>query len=112
MYHFETSNQNIIEMYEDYHYLKYYKTFVLNELQDVFYSKFTSSDYLPLLNPAELKTYLSILTKYLKSNTGSIYTSIYNAKEYDLIVGVIDTSLIDVFISNLKHDIINECKKE
>ena len=73
--YFETTDIEVIQMYEDYIFLKYYKIEVINdvnnnkimELDSLHYtSEKAQQIYKSLLNPSELKIYLKILGKYYK----------------------------------------------
>lgn len=118
--YFETEDSTIIEMYEDYRFLKYYKEHILSDIKFLNYYK--EDDYndvlLNHLNKQELKKYMDILVKYKKDTfnfEGSEWYEIYldfaqTNKGY--IYHLFDRCYIELTLRSLKHNLINFYKQK
>ncbi len=110
---FETTKEDIIEMYNDYRYLKYYH---INVVEDIIYNtkdndNVSDNVIKSMANQQELNKYIAILKKYIDI--------VYPISQYGKSVSVFmskyieDTkNLIYIFDGKLIHSYILELKQQ
>lgn len=117
--YFETTDSKIIEMYEDYLFLKFYEKEVIEDLKNLaFYNENDYNDILlNHLNKHLLKLYMDILMKY-KQNSFNFHSGEWYLMYLDLaqtneryIYHIFDTPYISLTLGYLKYEIIDFYKK-
>ena len=120
MKYFETDNEEIIKLYNDYRWLKYYKSEVLNDIQ----TQYDNYDFLSTglsqeqaedkifkniysyLNKTEYKYYLQIIENH--TDLGNKYSKYINwYARADKIDQLVDTCFIKFTIRMIKYEILH-----
>jgi hypothetical protein len=95
---FETTKEDIIEMYNDYRYLKYYSTNVIEDITRNINEPTNDDKLLSLINEQEYHEYWSILKKYMNLVYPSInYGRLVNAYNKEMRESIQENILIELF---------------
>ncbi len=107
---FETTDDELIEMYEDYLFLKYYKEHVINDIYNNVIKHNTNKEkefFIKFYNPIEYNRFKNLSHKYLFEESIEDYGFVFEKGEFD-------PSYITYFIFEMKNYLIwkvNKMKK-